>query len=415
MKRFKQEQFEEPPFGDVENEPLVIHEQASQPSNENLIIFVHGLGGKRYGTKSTWGNFPSFVFREMPTIDVGLYEYTTFVARLKFWKSIALDKEAEIFAQTIRDELDKYQTIILVGHSMGGLLAKAVISELIDTKDLARVGGLFLMATPQLGSTRVPRFLGLSNDVRALKIHGPFVSRVTKTFEDKLYLDETISAPDRAVIPTWAVLGASDFWVDELSAGVGLPSNRKRLVRGSHTDIVKPKGMDSPSFVFVKEKVESCLARYKYDVFLASPMAALKTDNDYQQYRNGALAIEKALQKHCGFTSVFYAGRNIPSKAAFEAAGDSLSEDFEALQSSRHFLLIYPEQKASSVIYEAGMALAMGKPSVYVTNHRRDLPFLLQQAPQAFDQVRVKIYDGCPGVNEIVNLIKNNGRSLFLK
>lgn len=415
MKQFKQQLFQEPRPSDVTNEPLVVHEQENQPNNDSLIIFVHGLGGKRYGARSTWGNFPKFVFKEMRALDVGLYEYMTFTARWRFWKSIALEKEAEIFAQIIRDELGKYQTIILVGHSMGGLLSKAVISELINTKDLARIGGLFLMATPQLGSTRIPRFLGISNDGRALKAHSHFVARVSKTFEDNLYLDENINAPDRAIIPTWAVLGASDFWVDELSAGIGLSSNRKRTVHGSHTDIVKPKKTDSPAYKFVKEKIESCLNRYRYDVFLASPMAALETDADYQRYRDGALAIEQALQKYCGFTSIFYAGRDIPTKDAFEAAGDSLYEDFEALKASRHFMLIYPERIASSTIFEAGMALAMGKPSLYVVNDRNDLPFLLQQAPQAFEQVRVKIYEECSGTGEAINLIKNNGKNLFVK
>jgi len=415
VKTFKQQTFREPPLSEVTDEPLVVHEQESRPDNDSLIIFVHGLGGKRYGAKSTWGNFPKFVFKDIPALDVGLYEYMTFIARWRFWKSIALEKEAEIFAQTIRDELGKYQTIILIGHSMGGLLCKALITELVDSKDLPRIGGLFLMATPQLGSTRVPRFLRISNDGRVLKAHSQFVARVTEIFEDKIYLDENINAPDRAIIPTWAVLGASDFWVDELSAGIGLSSKRKKLVHGSHTEIVKPKKADSPAYKFVKENIRRCLNRYQYDVFLASPMAALETEADYQRYRNGALAIEQALREYCGFSSIFYAGRKLATKAEFQAASDSLHEDYEVLQASRHFMLIYPERSASSVIFEAGMALAMGKPSLYVVNNRNDLPFLLQQAPQAFNQVRVKIYDKCPGTTEAVNLIKNNGKGLFVK
>lgn len=415
MRRLYQTSYQEPAPSEVANDPLVIHQRKGGPDNKSLVVFVHGLGGKRYGASPTWGNFPRFVFDELPDIDVGVYQYETLVARLKFWRSIALDREAEIFAQIIRDDLDQYQNIILIGHSMGGLLSKAVITALIDTKDLDRISGLFLMATPQLGSTKVPRFLGISSDARALKIHGDFVSRITKTFEDRLYLDETVNAPNRTVIPTWAVLGASDFWVDELSAGVGLPSNRKRLVHGSHTEIVKPKRTSSPAYTFVRERLESCLNRYEYDVFLAAPMAALETEEDYQRYRNGALAVERALAEHCDIHSVFYAGRDLPTKDAFEAAGDSLAEDYAALRKSRHFMLLYPESKMSSVIYEAGMALAMGKPSTYVTNKRNNLPFLMQQAPQAFEQVRVKIYDNCASVDDVVSLIANNGRALFIE
>lgn len=415
MKQFEQDIFQVPPATDVEGEPLVIHRHKSDRDNQTLVIFVHGLGGRRYGSSPTWGDFPQYLFEDLPNIDIGLYEYTTLAKRLKFWKSISLDTEAEIFSQIIRDDLGDYQTVILIGHSMGGLLAKAVIAELIDSDHLARIGGLILMATPQLGSTRVPRFLGLSNDARALRVHGKFVSRITRVFEDKLYLDETISAPDRAVIPTWAVLGASDLWVDELSAGIGLPTGRKRIIRGSHTEIVKPKNKSSTSYVFVKEKIGACLNRYKYDVFLASPMAALDTDADYQRYRHAALAVEKALVECCDIKSVFYAGREITTKKAFEAAGDSLNEDFRALQASRYFMLVYPERRMSSVIYEAGMALAMGKPSIYLTNNRSDLPFLLQQAPQAFDRLKVKIYENCADTEDVVRVIRNNCGSLFLK
>ena len=47
--------FEEPSdLGAVDNEPLVIHRRSAKTHNQALIIFVHGLGGSRYGKKATW-------------------------------------------------------------------------------------------------------------------------------------------------------------------------------------------------------------------------------------------------------------------------------------------------------------------------------------------------------------------------
>ena len=59
----------------LDDEPLVVHEKSE--SNKGLIIFVHGLCGSRYGENPTWGNFPEFLYDDLPDFNVGLYEYRT--------------------------------------------------------------------------------------------------------------------------------------------------------------------------------------------------------------------------------------------------------------------------------------------------------------------------------------------------
>jgi hypothetical protein len=122
---------------------------------------------------------------------------------------------------------------------MGGLLCMAAITDLITTRQqesLSRIGGLILMATPQTGSQRVVTPLSwLSKDFYALKPHGEFVTDLHDTLvNNRVVLDETRAKSGDIIIPTWAVLGASDHWVDKLSAGLNLPEARKRTVRGSH-------------------------------------------------------------------------------------------------------------------------------------------------------------------------------------
>src|SRR5436305_10870583 len=216
MKRLTQPSFEEPPNPeDLAGHPLVLHRRTSETRNYCLVVFVHGLGGSRYGAKATWGYLPRFLYEDFPQLDVGLYAYVTLFGRLKIWKSIPLEREAEILAEKIRDDLPHYRTIILAGHSMGGLLCMAAITYLVQWGDpaLRRLRGLILMATPQLGSQRVPRLLSwLSPDFYALKPHGELVQQIHKSFADHLSLDETSQDRSRTVIPTWALAGASDFW-----------------------------------------------------------------------------------------------------------------------------------------------------------------------------------------------------------
>jgi hypothetical protein len=45
----------------LDDEALVIHRMAE--SNRYLVVFVHGLGGSRYGEDSTWGFFQSFCLK----------------------------------------------------------------------------------------------------------------------------------------------------------------------------------------------------------------------------------------------------------------------------------------------------------------------------------------------------------------
>ena len=189
MHRLVQDIFAEPDDpGTLGGEPLVIHLRSEPTRNRALIIFVHGLGGSRYGRGATWGSLPRFVFEDYPDVDVGLYEYVTLLRRLRFWESIHLSEEAIVFADLIRDAAP-YQVLILVGHSMGGLLCEAAIARLVNTRQaqaLQKIGGMILMASPQTGSQRVPSVLSfISKDAYALRPHGDFVTSLQRTLTDR--------------------------------------------------------------------------------------------------------------------------------------------------------------------------------------------------------------------------------------
>jgi pimeloyl-ACP methyl ester carboxylesterase len=248
----------------VHEEALVLHRH-EHLNPEAMAIFVHGLGGTRYGTRQTWGHFPHFVFEDFPQLDVGLYEYATLHGR-RPWASVSLETESRVLAGIVMTV--NCPRIVLVGHSMGGLLCKAAIKYLIEgdsalRQSLGRIGGLILMATPQTGSQRVPFLLSwLSQDFWALRPHGDFVTGLSECFANRVSVEpsQASSQSGRFVIPSWAVLGSSDFWVDRLSAGMTLPRSRTRYVRGSHTSIVKPTRKDSDAYEFVKTVLAGVLA-----------------------------------------------------------------------------------------------------------------------------------------------------------
>jgi len=267
MQVIYQEDFQTPAFSPFRNDPLVIHRR-TRGQDRAIIIFVHGFGGNRY---TTWGKFPQFMFADFPKesrpeLDLGFYEYRTAFRRLRFTRSIALKKEAGILADIVRDLTD-YRKIILIVHSMGGILAKAAIANLIGRNDpnartaLTKIVGLIMLATPQAGSSWIPPFLGwLTNDTRVLANHNELLADIDTVFNEHVVSRVSDFRPDRILIPTWVVLAAEDLWVKAFSARLGMTSQQQKLVRASHTEIVKPEHCQSDAYLWVKDQIKDCLA-----------------------------------------------------------------------------------------------------------------------------------------------------------
>ena len=152
----------------------------------------------------------------------------------------------------------------------------------------------------------------------------------------------------------------------------------------------------------------------KYDMFLAVPMAGTETDAQYQELRAVALEVIAALRAHTKLQTCYFVGEKLATKADFESNSVAADEDFNALRASAHFIMIYPARMVSSVLAEAGFALAASKPSLYFVRRAEDLPFLLTRAealrPPAFPPV---VIHECPTLDDILRVIRVDGANLF--
>lgn len=152
---------------------------------------------------------------------------------------------------------------------------------------------------------------------------------------------------------------------------------------------------------------------FEYDVFLASPMAGFKEDAKFQAQLKDTLAVIAALQSHCGVKSVYYAGKKITSVADFEPTDVAAEIDLEAVRKSRIFVMLYPSEILSSVIFEAGFALALGRASVYFVQDRGHLPFLMRSLPMlSRNYPEVKIYT-CQDHAQIIKTLQACGKRLL--
>ncbi|MDR6371078.1 pimeloyl-ACP methyl ester carboxylesterase [Chryseobacterium bernardetii] len=129
-------------------------------SSETAVLFIHGLGGGY----STWNKFSSKLHSIWTEKDAFSLEYDnyynsrinipgyTFLIKSIFGKSI--DDLATHLNSIIETVCEKYKHIILVCHSMGGLVArKYIINRLKDEKNIGKIRALITYATPHKGSS----------------------------------------------------------------------------------------------------------------------------------------------------------------------------------------------------------------------------------------------------------------------
>lgn len=113
--------------------------------SRKLILFLHGWSGDR---EETWKLFPYLVcgdydFRDYDVLSIG---YPTYL--------IGSNLTMEGFGGWLADKLaanglQRYDQIVIVAHSIGGLLAEQIVLE--QRPELKNIGLLVEMGTPHLG------------------------------------------------------------------------------------------------------------------------------------------------------------------------------------------------------------------------------------------------------------------------
>lgn len=169
------------------------------------------------------------------------------------------------------------------------------------------------------------------------------------------------------------------------SINSSIDSPLKPVALNAAFDAVWPK-LDAAVKAAMEEERKA--TKPKYDVFLSVPMASFTSDSDYQAFRKEAMKVVSALRDRCKL-SVFCALEDIPSMKDFETHGVSAHDDMTILHDSGCFIMIYPKKLATSALFEAGYALALGLPSRIFVQDEKDLPYLLQRLPEAFTNVSI--------------------------
>jgi pimeloyl-ACP methyl ester carboxylesterase len=182
-------------------------------------------------------------------VDVGVYDYRSGhrglgrqTGKFEFW--------LHQLAGHLRDVAAEYTDIVLVGHSLGGLLIEAVAKDYFETRALERQEGsgslaaLIVIASPRAGSGwAVPIGQLLMPELvvlRRLNQRSADVDEFFATYVERHNVAGT--RPGIFDLPVYAALGGGDKLVSQFSAAFGVPREQRLYLEAGHLSIAKPEG-----------------------------------------------------------------------------------------------------------------------------------------------------------------------------
>ena len=153
-------------------------------------------------------------------------------------------------------------------------------------------------------------------------------------------------------------------WVPNQIAGTTGPDGRwriddVRLVYDVRPTTTPEERIDLPISL---SRAPATVPKIEHTAFLAVMMAAGNAQN-YRQHHHQAKRVCEGLQKHCGLKKVFCPAAEIASSKTL-IRQTALQEGLSRIRACDFFILIYSTKLPSSILVEAGFALALYKPSL---------------------------------------------------
>jgi pimeloyl-ACP methyl ester carboxylesterase len=231
------------------------------PQQMRIILFVHGLNS----TAKTWLPFLSEAFSapELQSFDFGLFNYqTSMFSRLNpFQRLPRVEDWARVLASTIQTTIlnqERYDSFVLVGHSMGGLVSKFAVRCLVESDMPAamRLHSLFTYGTPNHGSSRVSAIGSLlSPDLALLRAFSASIHDLQTFWNSRI--SAIPDTPGKTTVHQRAVISVKDYWVAPMSGISALPERFVLRLASSHAGLIRPSGATDPRVRWFTEQLRA--------------------------------------------------------------------------------------------------------------------------------------------------------------
>lgn len=199
-------------------------------NNDKLILFIHGWNGD---AATTWRDFPNLAAGDsrLAGYNVWSIDYPTFMLRRNLSVTGVADFLTRHFNNTSQ-VFERYQEIVVVAHSMGGLVAREVAIQTVLHGRTRSFSKLIEISVPHEGAN--PARLG-----SALRISRPLTSDMAPG-SDFLRDLQTHWFALAAKPHTYCISSPQDDVVSEASAKAQC-ADATGYPQGGHTEIVKPQ------------------------------------------------------------------------------------------------------------------------------------------------------------------------------
>lgn len=250
-------------------------------SKKNIIIFIHGFTGDQETWKHSNGNEFAQMLSEEKNIsdncDIAYFNYYTelidvnktksmggllfskiFGKTINVKKNIGVKQLSDFLKSSIEVYCSSYENIILIAHSMGGLVSKSYILNDLEEQLKTKVKLFLSLAVPHNGSNWA--LIG-----NALLKKNPQILDLTPLSGFLTTINNNWVQQKDKVPRTIYFYGQFDNVVDEASAiAYQVKKQHKIACNNDHFSISKPDSTSSIVYCGVKQKLEEFLKEIQY-------------------------------------------------------------------------------------------------------------------------------------------------------
>lgn len=224
------------------------------PQNHQLIVFVHGFNSNK---EAAWGQFPTLLKGDPDFKDFNIHRfgYPTKLCRQVSNIQNQGDLLASFLKEILTAEQPRYRQVVLVGHSMGGLVVLHALLKL-ERDHLEVLQGkefkVLTFGTPYLGVENTEALLLFCDNTQAnnLSLLNDTLGELGREWTQR-FNHPAPSGRETPQVSLYAFRGTEDRFISKASA-CGYPQIPCESVDGDHSSIVKP--IDRTHLAYAKLK-----------------------------------------------------------------------------------------------------------------------------------------------------------------
>lgn len=275
------------------------------------IVFVHGLGGT---PQETWGSFPQLMMGSSlgQNFDVFCYGY---FSNIFLPASPDIDSLVGEFLSFCQSELNQYDALILITHSLGSVVVNGMLLKLEEANFNFRKYLSHLMITPAFFGGKSWAGLSLSKTARQLKNNSKYLTKLHEKWKKSKVKEH---------VKSYLIYGTKDSVVPIPKKDLKEFCFIEHRIQSDHIQSPKVSDIDSSLFRGVVFAVELALrfnSRDSRKYYINMILKTDKSDWDYDSSKEEWVylsdfrfsIIELSFQKSsCNFNESFL------DKAAYE-------------------------------------------------------------------------------------------------